>query len=716
VIQAAHEASEARAVARTVLDALAGGAALDRIAIVPADAAEAFLEPLRSELSLAKLPFSEAWSRPVSSAPEAHAALELLRMAQGPVLRDALVDVLRVPDLELSSLLGAPSRLNFVDIVARLPLRVDRTGRELLAALETEQRRTDPARARELAAQSAAHRLLSALFARFDRLRQVSTRRVFRERWRELFGELGLLSASRRGLTQAIAYAERADPGPLAALGQNARASRAIELALDRVVAGAELLQLADEPLELTEFHEEFSAALLGVGPSQGAGRAGTLRIARPSQVLGQDLDLLIVCRAASSTLDWQSSNSDSVLDSDLVDQLPKERRPLTAGERALFTRFALACAFSRAKQAVVTWAKRDMRGGSGASRLVMNLPAEGARIEPSSPLDPSARRVFSMARPSPEVEARARLEIRRQDFYGNPSAPLDFANGAAGPLAHWVGGSVERPIALTQLERYARCNFLGFSAVVLRAVQDDAVGDALSARERGTLIHEALAVGLTGTRDGFGTRDLADLEREALARAETLLRGQVSSRLRGAALNATLDDVRALLRWSFANSDGVWFAEAERAFGNGQAWGPLAVGEHFVSGRIDRIDSNTDGSTVRVIDYKTGAVRLGGEHGQQLLQPWLYAQKVAEQYGAERVSSGYLSLSRRKPEWKAALDDDQPGAAEIAEKRLRAEELIVSLHSGRVPARPALPGACTRCEARDICRRPLSAPHEAGE
>ena len=60
---AAHEASEARAVARAVLDALARGAALDRIAIVPVDAADAFLEPLRAELAAARLPFSEAWGQ-----------------------------------------------------------------------------------------------------------------------------------------------------------------------------------------------------------------------------------------------------------------------------------------------------------------------------------------------------------------------------------------------------------------------------------------------------------------------------------------------------------------------------------------------------------------------------------------------------------------------------------------------------------------------------
>ncbi len=715
VIQAAHEASEARAVARAVLDALAGGAALDRIAIVPLDASDAFLEPLRVELATARLPFSEAWSRSTSAAPEAHAALELIRLALGPVQRDALVDVLRVPDLELSALLGERNQANFVDAIARLPVRVDRGG-ELLAALQTRLRRLDPSAEREREALEAAQRVLSALLTRFERLRVASTRRVFRERWRELFAELGLLAASRRGLAQAIRYAELRDHAPLAALGQNARAGRAIDLALERVVSAAELLGLADEQLELVDFSQEFAAALAAVGPTQGAGRAGTLRIARATDVAGLDWDLLIVCRAASSTLDWQSSTSDSVLDADLVEQLPAPCRPTSAADRALFTKLALASAMSRAEHTRVTWAKRDARGGSGASRLVMNLNPSATLIEPPSPLDEAAHRVLPLPIPSAEARGRAAKELRRQEFYGDPEHALGFENGAAGPLERWVGGDAQRPLPVTQLERYARCAFLGFSGVVLRAVRDDSIGDGLSARERGTLIHEALARALTGTRERFGSADPAELEREALARAESFLRDQVSSNLRGAALSAALEDVAALLRWSFANNDGVWFAEAERAFGAKDEWPALPVGEHFVSGRIDRIDRNSDGSVVRIIDYKTGSVRLTGEHGEQLLQPWLYAKKVAEQAGAERVSSGYLSLARRKPEWKAALEESEPSTSAIADKLLRAEELILGLRAGRVPARPAISGTCAKCDARDICRRPLSAPHEAGE
>jgi hypothetical protein len=717
VIRAAHEASEARAVARAVLDALARGAALDRIAVVPVDVADAFLEPLRAELAEARIPYSDPWGRPAHAAPEAHAALELMRMAQGPVLRDALVDVLRVPDLKLQALGGQALRhRHFVEHVAQLPVRIDRSGRELLAALDARALRTEPGDERTRESLTDARRVLSALFARFERLRARTTRRELKDGWRALFAELGLLAASRSGLARAIAYAEHGDGAPLTALGQNASAGQAIDLALDRVVDAAEVLGLAHEPLSLPDFLAEFAGALSSGGPSLGARRAGALRIARPVDVAGLDWDLLVVCRAASSTLDWQSSSSDAVLDADLVDRLPRHARPLTARDRALHTRLALATALSSAGHVVLTWAKRDARGGSGASRLVMNLGVHDTREEPASPLDPSARRVLAPAAVSQEVRARAERDLCRQDFYSTPDKPLDFRNGLAGPLDRLVGGEALRPIALTQLERYARCAFLGFSGVVLRAVRDDAVGDGLSARERGTLIHEALAVALSGTRARFGSADLAELEREALARAETFLLAQASSSLRGAALEAALEDVAALLRWSFANSDGIWFAEAERAFGSGAEWSALAVGEHFVSGRIDRVDANSDGTAIRIVDYKTGAVRLTGPYGDQLLQPWLYAKKVAEEYGAQRVSSGYLSLQRRKPEWKAALPESEPDSEAVRAKLLRAEQLILSLRAGKIAAKPAIPDACTRCDARDICRRPLSAPHEIAE
>ncbi len=144
---AAHDApSEARAVVRSVLEALQGGAVLDAIAIAPVELSETFLEPLRFELGKARLPFVEPRGRPALSSPRAHRALELLRLRPGRS-RDALIDVLRTPGLKLGRWFSDTNPSELCSELAKLPLRVDRTGDELLrdladrlAELEREER------------------------------------------------------------------------------------------------------------------------------------------------------------------------------------------------------------------------------------------------------------------------------------------------------------------------------------------------------------------------------------------------------------------------------------------------------------------------------------------------------------------------------------------------------------------------------------------------
>ena len=111
VISAHNAAGEARAVVRTVLEALERGAALDGIAIVPAELSEAFLEPLRFELGRAGIPLVEPRGRPAIAAPRAHRTLELLGLAAGPIAQE-------VPDRRLSHAGPRPSAL-----VRRAPIR-----------------------------------------------------------------------------------------------------------------------------------------------------------------------------------------------------------------------------------------------------------------------------------------------------------------------------------------------------------------------------------------------------------------------------------------------------------------------------------------------------------------------------------------------------------------------------------------------------------------
>jgi ATP-dependent helicase/nuclease subunit B len=257
----------------------------------------------------------------------------------------------------------------------------------------------------------------------------------------------------------------------------------------------------------------------------------------------------------------------------------------------------------------------------------------------------------------------------------------------------------------VTRLERYVDCPFLGFASIVLGATRDEGVTDALGVRERGILIHAAVAEALTAIA-GLDQSD-DELLRLALAAADQALKRHVGSALRGAALRTTRGDVRSLVRWSLEHRDYA-FREAEKGFGEGQAWGPLELGPYRLSGRIDRIDVSSDGRGVRVIDYKSGKPPARGE--ERALQGWLYARKVASELGASEVQSMYLGLQRRVPQ-PMEIFRGAPDAPELLEREQLALEKLIKLRAGYVPAEPSRPNRCAQCDARDLCRRPLSAP-----
>jgi RecB family exonuclease len=149
---------------------------------------------------------------------------------------------------------------------------------------------------------------------------------------------------------------------------------------------------------------------------------------------------------------------------------------------------------------------------------------------------------------------------------------------------------------------------------------------------------------------------------------------------------------------------------DAEKAFGSTHDWGALQLGPVFVSGRIDRIDASSDRRRVRIIDYKTGKVPTNAQIDEELLQPWLYALKVGRELGADHVETGYLSLNRRDPDWKevfAGSLDGQP----LQQAAARAVELVENFRRGHIEPRPRDTRSCQRCDARELCRRPLSAP-----
>lgn len=713
LVEAMDPGSEARAAARAVLEALARGVALDRIAIVPVDLSEAFLEPLRFELLRAKIPFVEPRGRPVIAAPRAHAALELLRLARGPLTRDGLVDVLRIPGISVERWFGPVRALQLAHELEKLPLRVERTPGDLVAELELRLTRLVSEQRLDAELRAPMRDGLESFLAELNRLGSDAPRRVHARRFQAFFDELGLLTSSPSEVQRALLREKHGSPELLLGLGHDAVAAAAVRSASERAVAAAAALGLADQEVRLETWLEELELALEGVAPSRGAARAAAVRIARTDDVAFMDLGLVVLCRASDASLD-RSAALDATLGAELENKLPRRERPTSAAIEQHFQSLAVASALARAEKVVLTWARRDESGSTLLpSRLARALAERNApQREPGSPLSADARRASSRKAASPNASERTRVELGRAAFYASPDSPPDALNGEAGDLRAFFGDPA-RPVAITSVERGLRCAFLAFANHVLRASRLDPVGDAIGARERGSLLHEALAVALeasSGVRENATPEQFVEHGVEA---ARRLLDQKGKSPLRRVGLMSTLADVRAVLRLVSLKNDGLGFRLAEHAFGTGESWSPLQIGEFPTSGRIDRIDASADGQRVRVVDYKTRTPTRADE--TLLLQPWLYAEKAARELGASEVEFCFVGVDGRNPSERLVYSGPV-GGEPVREAERRTLTVLSTLSAGHVAARPSSSAFCPRCDARDICRRPLSSPEGSDE
>jgi len=697
-------ASEARAVVRAVQDKLSAGGRLDRIAIVPLDLSEAFLEELRSALWSAKLPFSEPRGRPPIAGPNVHAALELLRLVGGPIRRDALLDVLAAPGLRSRRWFGDGGRapLHVLrELLARTPVGFDKDGALLLAhARRLAEQRPSPHKAAALA----------GLERVLDDLRGLGGARIRAALVRDfstLVEELGLLQVSPKTLRLALEARDAGAPGLLTALSDDARGSATLAQALSRLVEAAQRLGLADVAVSPRELSAELLRAMEGVNQSRGAARAAAIAVARPLEVAGLPLDLAVVCRASAACFSQMGASSAALwLGAELCEALPRFQRPPTARDEEAAALTALNALLASAAEIELVWSTSDGSSDTRESRFVEALALathSESKNEPGSPLAPGARRITALAAPSEGIELRAGAELARHAFFFGQE-PRSVFTGQVSELSAWIAPELP-PMPVTRLERYADCAFLGFAGIVLRATRDEGVTDALGVRERGILIHAAVAEALSAIA-GLDRPD-HELLALALAAADGALEKHAGSALRGAALRTTRGDVRSLVRWSLEHRDYT-FREAEKGFGDQEAWGALPLGPYRLSGRIDRIDVSSDGQRARVIDYKSG--QPPSRSDAHALQGWLYARKVASELATGQVQSLYLGLSRRVPVPRE-IYSGPPDGAELLEREQFALTKLDELRRGLVPAEPSRPGRCERCDGRDLCRRPLSAP-----
>src|SRR5581483_2083485 len=181
----------------------------------------------------------------------------------------------------------------------------------------------------------------------------------------------------------------------------------------------------------------------------------------------------------------------------------------------------------------------------------------------------------------------------------------------------------IARAMSVTLLERFARCPFQGYAAM-LAASGEEITRETPDAREEGNLVHEALRVAFEAIKDLDAEED--ELVAKAIAAVDVAVRSSHASTLRNVALVRAKNEVEQVVR-AYARDVGWQFAFAEKSFGRGEegGWPELVLGDVRLRGTMDRVDvAQGDPSHIRVIDYKRRQDHASpselGKHRLQLL------------------------------------------------------------------------------------------------
>jgi len=766
IVRAGDLVAQAAAVAGLVDAALRGGAAVERVAIALPVLDERTLAPLRRALEARGIIAHEARGAPPSEAPVVAAAFLALEAARSldrrdvaRLLRSGWVDAVRFArPTEARDADAAPTASSDDDEAARptrrdAERRLNRIARALESAatvagsdgaerlVKTALVRTGSARgeAAELDTDAAYAKALVAVLAS---ARDASTRLERARAARRLWAELGL--GARAGRGGLATFSSDAAPGGVhraerLAIARDARAWDALVTALDlyesvTIASGAEA-----QPLDGDTFRLEL-VALLDAGAGQpGASRTSAVRIVRLADAAGDELDLLLVADAVDGLLP-RDATEHSLVSTALAETIARASRGVYIAPTPAATRAhdlaALAVAAADARELVLVYPREDASGAPvSPSGVIDDLVRAGLSIEAATEGVVTPRRTTSGPN-SAELALRVARERAREGFFLDPARPRSDVVGDVAPpgalsrLLVTETGGADRALAVTGLERLARCPFMGFAHVVLAAREADRREELPDAREEGTLVHEVLAAAFLATRELWPRRPRdaeAILERGVSAADRVLERWQGHAPLRAIVRLRVADAVRAVLRGALA--DETWdFALAEQSFGGGPRvgesppWPALVIEDEEVRlllrGSIDRVDRAHDGRAVRVVDYKRNknTVRDSSNAlGVTALQVPIYACVAARELGVPATGMYAPTQARditaeARPNAKVAerMDDlvrREGGVSSEIERRTLA--IVSSARAGMLAPIPADEAECRTCAVSGGCRKP---------
>lgn len=679
--------SQARATASAISTALAQGAAIDRVAVVCVDPDEEVLAPVRRVLEEIETPFHDAVGIAPAASGIVAVALDAFSLSTRGLPRVGVAALLRSRYLDAVLVTGIQSQWaarRALDDLARTLESTPTAGGD------------DPVLRLEATAGSPLARRVGEILLTRARTRAehvAASRHVLRA----------------LGFDPSIARDD---------LRSSARDAQGFEALLDA-------LERASNDMECSAhtFLHELRMALARPAAASAAGRAGALRLARPIDVAGAPLDLLVVLDCSDESLDRPRSIVGPLLSEATLARLRQRQADRAPRDLVREQRLAeLALAAEHAKRIVLCHRTRGPSGEELAPALIVRTAHErGAPREVvragDRPRTEREHRLALVAAATPEVGLaiapsavyRAMIEASREAWHGGRDddrtrLAAGLVEGAAlATLRNETG--IARAMSVTLLERFARCAFQGYAAM-LAASGEEITRETPDAREEGNLVHEALRVAFEAIKDLDAEED--ELVARAIAAVDAAVRSSHASTLRNVALVRAKNEVEQVVR-AYAR-DVVWqFAFAEKSFGRGEegGWPELVLGDVRLRGTMDRVDvAKGDPSHIRVIDYKRRQDHASpSELGKHRLQLLVYGVIAARELKAQRFDGLYLpTRAPHEPppvRWAEAWKEFASEAATTA----RVLEVLAPVRAGEVL--PAPGSACMSCAFDGACRKP---------